>query len=111
MRPRSSCKLSSAWLATGRVPRTSVDELRPRSAGSRSSEPSAPKTRPRRFRRAGPHWPNRVRTRLRLDTAEPAQDLIGWYERRGCHPVGEVRWAGKTYDSIVMEKDLSKVAD
>src|SRR5438552_9632523 len=41
-----------------RVPRMSVDELRPRSAGPRSSERSAPKTRPRRFRRAGPHWPN-----------------------------------------------------
>jgi len=53
----------------------------------------------------------RTRQRLRLDTAEPAQNLIGWYERRGYHPVGEVRWSGKTYDSIVMETDLSKVAD
>jgi len=40
-----------------------------------------------------------------LDTAEPAQDLIGWYERRGYRPVREIHWEGKTYDSVVMEKD------
>ena len=49
--------------------------------------------------------------RMRLDTAKPAQDLIGWYERRGYRPVREVHWEGKTYDSVVMEKDLSKVTD
>jgi len=49
--------------------------------------------------------------RMRLDTAKPAQDLIGWYVRRGYRPVGEVHWKGKTYDSVVMEKDLSKSAD
>ena len=47
--------------------------------------------------------------RMRLDTAKPAQDLIGWYERRGYRPVGEVHWKGKTYDSVVMEKGLSKI--
>jgi len=49
--------------------------------------------------------------RMRLDTAKPAQDLIGWYERRGYHAVSEVHWEGKTYGSIVMEKDLPKLAD
>src|SRR2546428_2123026 len=46
--------------------------------------------------------------RMRLDPAKPAQDLIGWYERRGYRPVGEDHWKGKTYDSVVMEKGLSK---
>ena len=48
--------------------------------------------------------------RLRLDTAKQAQDLIGWYKRRGYRAVGEVRWAGKTYDSVVMEKELSALS-
>jgi GNAT superfamily N-acetyltransferase len=43
-------------------------------------------------------------TRVRLDTAKPLLDLVEWYRRRGYAPVGEVRWSGKTYDSVVLEK-------
>jgi ribosomal protein S18 acetylase RimI-like enzyme len=45
-------------------------------------------------------------SRMRLDTAKPATDLVGWYERRGYRAVTEVHWDGKTYDSVVMEKVL-----
>lgn len=45
-------------------------------------------------------------TRMRLDTAKPAVQLIRWYERRGYRVVDEVHWQGKTYNSIVLEKAL-----
>jgi ribosomal protein S18 acetylase RimI-like enzyme len=44
--------------------------------------------------------------RMRLDTAKPAIALVGWYEARGYQPVAEVHWEGKTYESVVMEKQL-----
>jgi len=45
-------------------------------------------------------------TRMKLDTAKPLTDLIQWYERRGYRMVGETHWDGKTYDSVIMEKEL-----
>lgn len=46
--------------------------------------------------------------RMRLDTAKPAQDLIGWYETSRL-PSGRRGSLGReTCDSVVMEKDLSK---
>ncbi|MBI4346975.1 MAG: GNAT family N-acetyltransferase [Elusimicrobia bacterium] len=44
--------------------------------------------------------------RMRLDTAKPALDIVGFYERRGYCAVDEVHWEGKTYDTVVMEKKL-----
>jgi len=45
---------------------------------------------------------------MRLDTAKPAQDLIGWYETSRL-PSGRRGSLGReTCDSVVMEKDLSK---
>ena len=43
---------------------------------------------------------------LALDTAEPASALRRRYERRGYVTVGEVRWQGKTYASVLMCKAL-----
>ncbi|MHB8631609.1 MAG: GNAT family N-acetyltransferase [Candidatus Limnocylindria bacterium] len=44
--------------------------------------------------------------RMRLDTALPLTDLVGWYERRGYRAVGATHWQGKTYDSVIMQKLL-----
>jgi len=44
---------------------------------------------------------------LALDTAEPVTGLIEFYERRGYHKVGTVRWPGKKYRSVVMKKSLN----
>jgi ribosomal protein S18 acetylase RimI-like enzyme len=49
-------------------------------------------------------------SRTRLDTAKPLTDLIRWYERQGYRVVGEVHWEGKTYDSLILEKDLNNEA-
>jgi hypothetical protein len=43
-----------------------------------------------------------------LDTGKPAQDLIAWYKIAGYRRVGEVHSKGTIYDSVVIEKDLSK---
>ena len=43
---------------------------------------------------------------LALDTAEPAQQLVTLYERRGYKRVGVVQGAGKRYRSIFMAKKL-----
>ncbi len=43
---------------------------------------------------------------LLLDTAEPATELIDYYERHGYHEVTTVQWPGKTYRSVVMGKGL-----
>lgn len=44
---------------------------------------------------------------LALDTAEPATDLIAFYERLGFRRVDGTQWPGKTYRSVVMAKGLS----
>ncbi|MHB8632116.1 MAG: GNAT family N-acetyltransferase [Candidatus Limnocylindria bacterium] len=46
--------------------------------------------------------------RVRLDTAQPALALVSWYHRRGYRPVAQVRWPGKTYESVVLEKTLTR---
>lgn len=46
---------------------------------------------------------------LALDTAKPAKHLVSLYTRLGYMPVGHVQWPGKTYESVVMSKALSKV--
>ena len=43
---------------------------------------------------------------LALDTAETATHLIDWYERRGWRIVGEVRWEGANYRSVLMSKRI-----
>lgn len=43
---------------------------------------------------------------IQLDTAKPAKRLVDWYVKRGYRIVGAVRWAGKTYDSWIFEKNL-----
>ena len=40
------------------------------------------------------------------DTSEGATHLIAFYERRGFRVVERVRWAGKTYTSVVLEMPL-----
>lgn len=44
--------------------------------------------------------------RAALDTAEPAEDLRRRYARRGYAELGRVQWAGKTYRSVLMCKNL-----
>lgn len=46
---------------------------------------------------------------LALDTAKPATHLVALYGRLGYVPVGEVRWPGKVYESVVMSKALGGV--
>ena len=43
------------------------------------------------------------------DTSEGASQLIAFYERRGFRVVERVRWEGKTYTSVVLEKRLRAV--
>jgi GNAT superfamily N-acetyltransferase len=44
---------------------------------------------------------------LSCDTAEPATDLIAWYERRGFRTVGSVDWRPTTnYMSVILSKTL-----
>lgn len=50
-------------------------------------------------------------SRVRLDTAKPATELVSWYEHRGYRNVDETHWPGKTYDSVVMEKVLAEHPD
>lgn len=40
------------------------------------------------------------------DTAEGATHLVDWYARRGWRIVDTVQWPGKTYRSVVLQKDL-----
>ncbi len=46
-------------------------------------------------------------TAVAIDTAEPAEHLVSFYERRGYLRVGWAQWAGKRYRSVVMSKDLN----
>ena len=43
---------------------------------------------------------------LALDTAEPATDLIRYYEKRGFRFIEHVRWTQVNYRSVVMSKRL-----
>lgn len=53
------------------------------------------------------HWAReRGYKRMALDTAEPAAELRGLYERLGYVQVAQVQWPGKHYRSVVMEKAL-----
>lgn len=45
-------------------------------------------------------------TELALDTAEPAQDLIAYYARRGFRVVDGVDWPATNFVSVVMSKTL-----
>lgn len=45
---------------------------------------------------------------LRLDTAKPATHLIELYTHAGYRACGERHWEGKMYDSVIMEKVLSR---
>lgn len=44
---------------------------------------------------------------LALDTAEPATELIAWYNRRGYKHVDYTQWEGKRYRSVVLSKKLA----
>lgn len=41
---------------------------------------------------------------VQLDTAQPAQHLVRWYQQLGYIIVGETAWDGKTYKSWIFEK-------
>lgn len=47
---------------------------------------------------------------LALDTAEPAQDLVALYQRRGYEHVGSSQGRGKAYRSVFMSKRLEHAA-
>lgn len=55
-----------------------------------------------RFAEAEAH--RRGLARVRLDTAKPFKELVGWYERQGYVIVGETRFPDVNYDSVYMEK-------
>jgi GNAT superfamily N-acetyltransferase len=44
---------------------------------------------------------------LALDTAEAANDLVAFYQRRSFELVESVRWPGKRYRSVILSKDLT----
>lgn len=44
--------------------------------------------------------------RVRLDTAVPARHLVRFYAARGFVEIARTRWAGKTYESVVLETRL-----
>lgn len=43
-----------------------------------------------------------------IDTAAPAEHLIALYERWGFARVDTIRWEGKTYESVVLVRDLAR---
>ena len=45
-------------------------------------------------------------TELAMDTAEQADHLLELYRRLGYREVGQVRWPGKVYQSVVLSKSL-----
>lgn len=47
--------------------------------------------------------------RVRLDTAKPFRDLVGWYERQGYTIVGETRFPDVNYESVYMEKVVDEI--
>jgi uncharacterized damage-inducible protein DinB/GNAT superfamily N-acetyltransferase len=46
--------------------------------------------------------------RMALDTAEPAAELRGLYQRLGYADVGQVQWQGRSYRSVIMQKSLDR---
>jgi len=46
--------------------------------------------------------------RMALDTAQPAVELRGLYRRLGYAEVGQVQWQGKTYSSVILQKELDR---
>ena len=47
-------------------------------------------------------------TELAGDTAEPAQHLHAFYERRGYRVVGRIRWDAVNYESVIRSKALDR---
>jgi len=45
-------------------------------------------------------------THLALDTAAPADHLVGFYGRRGYREIGRVRFPGKRYESVILAREL-----
>lgn len=45
-------------------------------------------------------------TRIVIDTSSQADELLGWYRRRGYAPVGSFDWSTTNYLSTVLAKDL-----
>jgi GNAT superfamily N-acetyltransferase len=48
---------------------------------------------------------------IALDTAEPATDLVAFYDRRGYRLVGAVQWEEKVYRSLILCKQLAGASD
>ena len=48
--------------------------------------------------------------RICTDTVADAEDLTGFYTRRGYVPLGEMQWPGKTYRSVILGKTLAPAA-
>lgn len=46
-------------------------------------------------------------TAIGVDTAEPAGDLLDLYRRWGFADRGTIRWPGKTYDSVVLVREVA----
>lgn len=46
--------------------------------------------------------------RMALDTAEPATQLQALYRRLGYADVGQVQWVGKSYRSVIMQRNLDR---
>jgi ribosomal protein S18 acetylase RimI-like enzyme len=44
---------------------------------------------------------------IALDTAQPAQHLVSWYQKLGYQIVDSVQWQGKVYASHVFSKQLN----
>jgi GNAT superfamily N-acetyltransferase len=45
---------------------------------------------------------------IQLDTAKPATHLVAWYLKRGYQIIADYKWAGKTYESWIFEKELNQ---
>jgi GNAT superfamily N-acetyltransferase len=46
-------------------------------------------------------------TELCVDTAEPAEQLIAFYQRRGYRFIEFAQWPGKSYRTVVLSKSIS----
>ena len=45
-------------------------------------------------------------TEIALDTPEPAEFLVTWYQNQGYKVMGAVQWPGKSYRSAILAKSL-----
>ncbi|MNY69242.1 hypothetical protein D3C86_2071450 [compost metagenome] len=43
---------------------------------------------------------------IQLDTAKQAPHLVAWYLKRGYQVIAEHKYDGKTYESLIFEKNL-----